>query len=112
MKLHPETPVTAIARFTLAGAPGKFQSGSAKWSSDNAKDIIGNQTDDAEAGTSRIDLDGNNNVEGDKTIISVTADADRGKGDVEIAASAEVIEWTPTVDIVADGVTIELTQAA
>lgn len=112
MKLHPETPVTAIARFTFAGAAGKFQAGTVKWSSDNAKDVISLGPDDPDAGTSQIALDGSANVEGDKSVISVTADADRGKGDVEIAASAEVIEWTPTVDIVADGVTIELSQPA
>lgn len=112
MKLHPETPVTAIARFTLAGAPGKFQSGTAKWTTDNTKDVLVSQTDDADAGTSQISLDGSANGEGDKTVLSIAADADRGKGDVEVKASAEVIEWTPTVDIVADGVTVELSQAA
>ena len=60
----------------------------------------------------QVSLDGSANVDGDKTVLSITADADRGKGDVEVSATAEAIEWSPTVDIVADGVTIELSQAA
>lgn len=112
MKLHPETPVIARARFKLGDNPGKFQAGTAKWSSDNAKDALDEQTDDADAGTSQISLDGSANGEGDRSVLSITADGDRGKGDVEVTASAEAIEWTPTVDIVADGVTIELSQAA
>jgi hypothetical protein len=111
MQIHPETPVTLVAAYTLAGAPGKFQAGTDKWSSSNPKDVLGTPVSDADAGTTQVSLDGSANSTGDTSIGHVTADVDRGKGDKELAGDSEQIEWTDAVDIVADGVTVSINMA-
>lgn len=113
MKVNPGTVVTAIAVFTKSdpaggpATPGKWD-GPARWSSSNGKDIVSPAVDDLVAGTSTVTVDGTANSTGDTTVLTVAADPDLGKGTQVLSATSETIEWTDTVDVEADGVTITL----
>lgn len=109
MKVNPGTVVTVAAQFTLAGAPGKFQPPSSCVSS-NAKDKVGAPTDDGAAGISSSDVDGSANATGDSSIYTVTGDGDLGKGVATLSGVSEQVDWTDTVDIEADGVTVAINQ--
>lgn len=113
MKVNPGTKVTVVAQFTLAGAPGKFQPPSTCISS-NPKDIVAIPVDDGAAGSASTDVDGNANGTGDSSIYTVTGDGDLGKGVSTVSGdnSADPVEWTDTVDIESDGVTVNITQLA
>ncbi len=111
VQVNPGTKVTIKAQYTLAGVPGKFQAGTDAWTSNNAAtDVLSNQVSDADAGMTSIDVDGTNSA-GTTSIIHVTADVDRGAGDVELGGDSEEIVWTPAVEIVADGVTLSVALA-
>jgi len=113
MKLHPQTPVTVRAQFTFRGGPGKFEAGSAKHSSSNPNDklVTGSQVDDPDAGTTQASYDCSANTTGGSSVFTVAADGDRGQNDVEVSGSTEQIDWDTGEDIVADGVTIDASQA-
>jgi len=111
MKVHPETPVTVEADFQLAGQPGSFD-GTPTWTSNNAKDTLSDQQNDAGAGTSTISLDGSANSNGDTSIIHIEADVDKGRGVQTLTADSELLEWTDTVQVVADDITIKVSQVA
>lgn len=110
VQVNPGTKVTVKAQYTLAGNAGKFQADTDAWSSNNPADVLSNKQSDADAGTTQIEVDGTNSA-GTTSVISVTADVDRGAGDVELGGNSEAIEWTPAVEIVADGVTLSVSVA-
>lgn len=111
---NPGTVIHAAATFTLAGAAGKYDptAPAAVWSSSNVNDKFSNQVDDAEAGTSSVDIDGSANNDGDTSIYTCTVDADRGRGKQVFAVVSETVTWKNTVEIDVDGGSIALANAA
>lgn len=109
-QFNPGTKLTAVCTFTKAGVPGKFD-GAAVWSSNNAKDVV-TQVDDPANGVSTATIDGSANATGDSSVFTCSADADLGKGKVNVSATSDTAEWTDAVDIEADGATIAMSQPA
>lgn len=110
-QFHPETPLTAVAKFTLGGNSGKVKAGSIVWSSSNPNDVI-TQVDDADNGASTASIDGTKNVNGETSVYTCTANGNRGGGAPSlVSATSDKAEWTADADIEADGETIGMSQS-
>jgi len=114
MKINPGTAVTAVCTFTLKGGPCKYQ-GKVVWAGVNpkdgtpSKDVI-TQVDDPDNGISTATIDGSANGLGDQSQFTCSADVDLATGTSILVGTSDVVDWTPKVDIEADGVSMELSQ--
>lgn len=121
-QFHPETPLTAVATFTLKAAdgtvgPGKVKAGSIVWTG-VAKDGSPTtdkitQVDAPDGGSSTASIDASAETDGSTTVYTCTANGNTGGGAPSLISQvSDVAEWTLAAAITADGETIGMSQSA